>query len=127
MIGVFIIFIMISAICFAITRFCRTTKPRTRPKAQKYALLESQDNEVPACKSKFDSIQKRKQNSENIHFFYKFLVNRTISSLTETDDTDSDVLFENQNKSNGVNRANGVNKNNYKHYATTRLGRRIKA
>lgn len=43
---------IISAICFALTRYCRTTKPRTRAKAQKYALLESQDNEMPQRKIK---------------------------------------------------------------------------
>lgn len=46
--------------------------------------------------------------------------------MTESD-TDSDVLFENQNKSNGVHRSNGAVKNGHKTYATTRLGRRIKA
>lgn len=119
---------MISAICFAITRYCRTTKPRTRAKTQKYALLESQDNEVPARKS----IINNRQNENfpiNFFVFHIFPVNRTVSSLTESDDTDSDVLFENQNqnKSNGVNRGNGLLKNGHKHYATTRLGRRIKA
>lgn len=49
-IGVFIIFILISAICWALTYYCRTTKPRMRAKAQKYALLDSQDNEVPSRK-----------------------------------------------------------------------------
>lgn len=47
-IGVFIIFILISAICFGLTRYCRTSKPRTRAKSQKYSLLESQDNEAPS-------------------------------------------------------------------------------
>lgn len=56
-IGVFIMFIMISAVCFALTRYCRTTKPRTRAKTQKYALLESQDNEVPARKSNHEVCQ----------------------------------------------------------------------
>lgn len=49
-IGVFIIFILISAICWGLTRYCRTTKPRTRAKTQKYSLLESQDNEEPSRK-----------------------------------------------------------------------------
>lgn len=47
-IGVFIIFILISAICWGLTRYCRTSKPRTRAKTQKYALLESQENEAPS-------------------------------------------------------------------------------
>lgn len=57
--------------------------------------------------------------------FFINLVNRAVS-MTESD-TDSDVLFENQNKSNGIHRPNGTVKNGHKNYATTRLGRRIKA
>lgn len=49
--------------------------------------------------------------------------------MTEESDTDSDVLFENQNKSNGTQHRNGssAKSNNQKSYVTTRLGRRIKA
>lgn len=53
-------------------------------------------------------------------------MNRTAVSMTESD-TDSDVLFENKNKSNGIHRGNGTVKNGHKNYAVTRLGRRIKA
>lgn len=76
---------------------------------------------------KKSSIMKRRNNRSKWKNLYLFSVHRTASSLTETDDTDSDVLFESQSKSNGVNRGNGLIKNGHKHYATTRLGRRIKA
>lgn len=53
-------------------------------------------------------------------------VNRSMD-MSESD-TDSDVLFENQSKPNGILRNNGLTKNGRKnYYATTRLGRRIKA
>lgn len=48
-IGIFIIFIMISGICCALTCYCCKAKPRCRSKTQKYALLESQDNDVANC------------------------------------------------------------------------------
>lgn len=52
-------------------------------------------------------------------------VNRT-TSMSDESDTDSDVLFENQSKPNGILR-NGAAKENTRNYTTTRLGRRIKA
>lgn len=67
-------------------------------------------------------------NMNFIDYFILFTVNRAIS-MTEESDTDSDVLFENQNKSNGTQHRNGLSakSNNQKSYVTTRLGRRIKA
>lgn len=60
-VAIFIMFILISAICWALTCYCRTTKPRNRTKTQKYALLESQDHETPSCKLK-----------HLLHFEYEF-------------------------------------------------------
>lgn len=56
---------------------------------------------------------------------YKTPVNRA-TSMSDESDTDSDVLFENQTKPNGIQR-NGSTKENSRNYTTTRLGRRIKA
>lgn len=117
-IGFFIMFILISAICWGFTCYCRTTKPRTRTKTQKYALLESQNNEAPSCKCLYFEIHP--------HMYITCSSYSSFSFPVESD-TDSDVLFENQNKSNDEHRSNGTVKNGQKLYATTRLGRRIKA
>lgn len=127
-------FMLISVICWALTCYCRTSKPRPRVKTQKYALLESQDNEVPSCKYLFQMNRHSyftrfhfelvdNKVFQTIHFYLS--VNRAVS-LSESD-TDSDVLFENQHKPNGVHRNNGIIKNCHKTYTTTRLGRRIEA
>lgn len=52
-IAVFILFISILSLCWAMNCFCRTSKPRTRTKTQRYALLESQEHEVPTRKFKY--------------------------------------------------------------------------
>lgn len=50
-IGVFLGFLSISGCCWGLTCMCRRSrKPRTRTKPQKYALLGTQDDEIPACK-----------------------------------------------------------------------------
>lgn len=49
-IGTFILFIVISTMCWVLTCYCRRqTKPRMRIKSQKYSLLESHDNGAPVC------------------------------------------------------------------------------
>lgn len=50
-IAVFIVFILLLSLCSAINRCFRTTKPRIRSKTQRYALLETQERELPARKS----------------------------------------------------------------------------
>lgn len=99
-------------------------KPRTRSKAQKYSLLESQEAEAPSRKFHFDSTEVL------IYVLIKIYLISTVNrgtSLSESE-TDSDVLFESQSNSNGKQRLkNGSAKNGQKLYATTRLGRRIKA
>ncbi|CAD7078937.1 unnamed protein product [Hermetia illucens] len=99
-IGIFVGFLLLSGIFWGITCLCRRShKPRTRTKVQKYALLGTQEDDIPS-----------------------FTRN---TSLTDSE-TDSDVVFENRTKStNGVLRSNGVSKNGPK-FSTTRLGRRIK-
>lgn len=50
-IGVFLGFLSISGCCWGLTCMCRRTrKPRTRTKPQKYALLGTQEDEIPSCK-----------------------------------------------------------------------------
>lgn len=57
---IFFVFLLTSGICWGLTYTCRSRKPKptksttsrpTRPKRpQKYALLHSQDDEMPSCK-----------------------------------------------------------------------------
>ncbi|XP_055595253.1 dyslexia-associated protein KIAA0319-like protein [Uranotaenia lowii] len=116
-IGVFIVFLILSGICWGITCLCRrssSNKPRSRSKTQKYSLIGSHEAEMPSY-------------------------SRTTLSDSETD---SDVLFESRSKPNGfpagrpgsgasgsvAGLVNGdVNRNGHTKYNTTRLGRRIKA
>uniref|UniRef100_A0A1Q3FBJ4 Putative serine-type protease inhibitor n=2 Tax=Culex tarsalis TaxID=7177 RepID=A0A1Q3FBJ4_CULTA len=110
-IGVFIVFLLLSGICWGITCLCRrTAKPRTRSKTQKYSLL-AHDDELPSY-------------------------NRAGTALSESE-TDSDVLFESRSKQpnglvhgtgrSGSSLPNGETRNGHTKYSTTRLGRRIKA
>ncbi|XP_021701542.1 dyslexia-associated protein KIAA0319-like protein [Aedes aegypti] len=105
-IGVFIVFLVLSGICWGITCLCRrSSKPRTRSKTQKYSLLGTQDDELPSF-------------------------TRTGTTMSDSE-TDSDVLFESRSKQNGippgrVKLANGDVRNGHAKYNTTRLGRRIK-
>ncbi|XP_058449707.1 dyslexia-associated protein KIAA0319-like protein [Malaya genurostris] len=109
-IGVFIVFLILSGICWGITCLCRRPgKPRTRSKPQKYALLGTHEDEMPSF-------------------------NRSAGSTALSDsETDSDVLFESRSKQNGLpgrsggGLANGDVRNGHAKYSTTRLGRRIKA
>uniref|UniRef100_A0A2M4ABB6 Putative serine-type protease inhibitor n=1 Tax=Anopheles triannulatus TaxID=58253 RepID=A0A2M4ABB6_9DIPT len=114
-VGVLIVFFVLSGICWGITCLCRRTpKPRTRPKPQKYSLLQTNDEELPSF-------------------------NRAGANNSDTE-TDSDVLFESRSqRHNGllpVGRnggiANGELRNGgsgagHPKYGVTRLGRRIKA
>ncbi|XP_058057134.1 dyslexia-associated protein KIAA0319-like protein [Anopheles bellator] len=116
-VGVLIVFFVLSGICWGITCLCRRTpKPRTRPKPQKYSLLQTNDEELPSF-------------------------NRAGTNLSDTD-SDSDVLFESRSRHNGllpVGRSgngglpNGELRNGtgaaggHPKYGVTRLGRRIKA
>uniref|UniRef100_A0A8D8HIY1 Dyslexia-associated protein KIAA0319-like protein n=1 Tax=Culex pipiens TaxID=7175 RepID=A0A8D8HIY1_CULPI len=110
-IGVFIVFLLLSGICWGITCLCRrTAKPRTRSKTQKYSLL-AHDDELPSY-------------------------NRAGTAISDSE-TDSDVLFESRSKQpnglvHGTGRSgsalpNGDTRNGHTKYSTTRLGRRIKA
>ncbi|XP_037047576.1 dyslexia-associated protein KIAA0319-like protein [Bradysia coprophila] len=99
-IGVFLGFLSISGCCWGLTCMCRRSKkPRTRTKPQKYALLGTQDDEIPSL---------------------------TRGTSLSDSETDSDVLFESRSKSNGILRSNGSVKNGQSKYSVTRLGRRIK-
>uniref|UniRef100_A0A336KZH6 CSON002553 protein n=1 Tax=Culicoides sonorensis TaxID=179676 RepID=A0A336KZH6_CULSO len=104
-VGVVLIFIIISGICFGITYFCRrrsVKKPRSRRPVQKYALLDTQEE-------------------ESLNHFSK----NSLQTFSEESDTESDILFETRSR-NGILKANGdTNKSNGK-YSMTRLGRRIK-
>ncbi|XP_055539334.1 dyslexia-associated protein KIAA0319-like protein [Wyeomyia smithii] len=106
-IGVFIMFLILSGICWGITCLCRRpAKPRVRSKTQKYSLLGTHEDELPSF-------------------------NRTGTALSDSE-TDSDVLFESRSKHNGVpgrvpsGLPNGEVRNGHAKYSTTRLGRRIK-
>ncbi|XP_053692975.1 dyslexia-associated protein KIAA0319-like protein [Sabethes cyaneus] len=106
-IGVFIMFLILSGICWGITCLCRRpAKPRARSKTQKYSLLGTHEDELPSF-------------------------NRTGTALSDSE-TDSDVLFESRSKHNGVpgrvtsGLPNGDVRNGHAKYSTTRLGRRIK-
>uniref|UniRef100_T1GY78 PKD/Chitinase domain-containing protein n=1 Tax=Megaselia scalaris TaxID=36166 RepID=T1GY78_MEGSC len=89
-IACFIVFLLLSGMFCAITCFCRKSKkPRSRPKAQKYSPLGSHDEEAPPLPR---------------------------TTVLSDSDTDSDVVFENQPKLNGILR-NGSSRKN---------GRRIK-
>uniref|UniRef100_A0A1L8D917 Putative serine-type protease inhibitor n=1 Tax=Nyssomyia neivai TaxID=330878 RepID=A0A1L8D917_9DIPT len=98
-IGIFVLFLILSGICWSITCMCRKTRRRTRNKPTKYSLLGSHDDELPPS--------------------------RRGTVLSETD-TDSDVLFETRSKQNGSARLNGDARNAGNKYAVTRLGRRVK-
>uniref|UniRef100_A0A1B0CQZ9 Serine-type protease inhibitor n=1 Tax=Lutzomyia longipalpis TaxID=7200 RepID=A0A1B0CQZ9_LUTLO len=100
-IGIFVLFLILSGICWSITCMCRKTRnhPRSRNKPTKYSLLGSHDDELPPS--------------------------RRGTVLSETD-TDSDVLFETRSKQNGSARLNGDARNAANKYAVTRLGRRVK-
>lgn len=123
---IFLLFLLISGVCWGLTYTCRNRKAKapktassrpTRPRRpQKYALLHTQDDEIPSCKFLWIF---------QLNFIYinVWTVNR--NTLTDdSDETDSDdVLFENsRQKSNGV-------RNGFKGSRThkfTKLGRRIK-
>lgn len=58
---IFFLFLLVSGVCFAITHTCRRTRKLTKPtklttsrptrlKRPKYALLHSQEDELPSCK-----------------------------------------------------------------------------
>ena len=56
---IFIVFLIISGMCWFLTYTCRnrkkpvkatTSRPTRTKRPQKYALLHSQDDEIPACK-----------------------------------------------------------------------------
>ncbi|XP_053672289.1 dyslexia-associated protein KIAA0319-like protein [Anopheles nili] len=112
-VGVLIVFFVLSGICWGITCLCRrSAKPRTRPKPQKYSLLQTHDEELPSF-------------------------NRTGTTISDSE-TDSDVLFESRSRQNGVipgrsgngGLPNGELRNGgggHPKYGVTRLGRRIKA
>ncbi|XP_050082789.1 dyslexia-associated protein KIAA0319-like protein [Anopheles aquasalis] len=114
-VGVLIVFFVLSGICWGITCLCRRTpKPRTRPKPQKYSLLQTNDEELPSF-------------------------NRAGPNNSDTE-TDSDVLFESRSqRHNGLlpvgrnggipngELRNGGNGTGHPKYGVTRLGRRIKA
>ncbi|XP_059616383.1 dyslexia-associated protein KIAA0319-like protein [Phlebotomus argentipes] len=97
-IGIFVLFLVLSGICWGITCMCRRTRShsRSRSKPTKYSLLGSHDDELPPS--------------------------RRGTVLSETD-TDSDVLF---SKQNGSTRLNGDARNSANKYSVTRLGRRVK-
>uniref|UniRef100_A0A6B2EFS6 Putative serine-type protease inhibitor n=1 Tax=Phlebotomus kandelakii TaxID=1109342 RepID=A0A6B2EFS6_9DIPT len=100
-IGIFVLFLVLSGICWGITCMCRKTRshPRLRNKPTKYSLLGTHDDELPPS--------------------------RRGTVLSETD-TDSDVLFETRSKQNGSVRLNGDARNSANKYSVTRLGRRVK-
>ncbi|KFB46235.1 AGAP008639-PA-like protein [Anopheles sinensis] len=115
-VGLLIVFFVLSGICWGITCLCRrTAKPRTRPKPQKYSLLQTHDEELPSF-------------------------NRAGTTVSDTE-TDSDVLFESRSRHNGLlpgRSGNGAIPNGelrngsssgggHPKYGVTRLGRRIKA
>uniref|UniRef100_A0A182M2I7 MANSC domain-containing protein n=1 Tax=Anopheles culicifacies TaxID=139723 RepID=A0A182M2I7_9DIPT len=112
-VGVLIVFFVLSGICWGITCFCRrSAKPRTRPKPQKYSLLQTHDEELPSF-------------------------NRAGTTISDSE-TDSDVLFESRSRQNGLlpgrsgngGLPNGELRNGaggHPKYGVTRLGRRIKA
>ncbi|CRL01795.1 CLUMA_CG015011, isoform A [Clunio marinus] len=105
---IFFVFMVISGICWGLTYTCRhrqskpaksngPSRPSRMKRQQKYALIHSQDDEIPSF-------------------------NRNTLS-DDSDDTDSDVLFENsRQKSNGIR--NGFKSN--RTHKLTKLGRRIK-
>ncbi|XP_041775051.1 dyslexia-associated protein KIAA0319-like protein [Anopheles merus] len=112
-VGVLIVFFVLSGICWGITCLCRrSAKPRTRPKPQKYSLLQTHDEELPSF-------------------------NRAGTTISDSE-TDSDVLFESRSRQNGLlpgrsgngGLPNGELRNGaggHPKYGVTRLGRRIKA
>uniref|UniRef100_A0A182QFI0 MANSC domain-containing protein n=1 Tax=Anopheles farauti TaxID=69004 RepID=A0A182QFI0_9DIPT len=112
-VGVLIVFFVLSGICWGITCLCRrSAKPRIRPKPQKYSLLQTHDEELPSF-------------------------NRTGTTISDSE-TDSDVLFESRSRQNGLlpgrsgngGVPNGELRNGgggHPKYGVTRLGRRIKA
>lgn len=122
---IFFVFLVISGICWGLTYTCRSRKTKatksvtsrpTRPKRpQKYALLHSQEDEIPSCKF----LGNKFLLSIDLNSFLLTVNRNTLSD--DTDDTDSDVLFENsRQKSNGIRKGNRTHK-------FTKLGRRIKA
>ncbi|CAO1408246.1 unnamed protein product [Diamesa hyperborea] len=101
---IFIMFLIISGLCWGLTFTCRNRKNKvvkpvssrpSRPKRpQKYALLHSNDDELPSF-------------------------NR--NTLSDDSDTDSDVLFENSRQKSSL-RNGGAKKT----HRLTKLGRRVK-
>uniref|UniRef100_A0A182P486 MANSC domain-containing protein n=1 Tax=Anopheles epiroticus TaxID=199890 RepID=A0A182P486_9DIPT len=112
-VGLLIVFFVLSGICWGITCLCRrSAKPRARPKPQKYSLLQTHDEELPSF-------------------------NRAGTTISDSE-TDSDVLFESRSRQNGLlpgrsgngGLPNGELRNGstgHPKYGVTRLGRRIKA
>lgn len=126
-VGVLACFLFITAICWGLTYFCRR-RPRTRnrTKPQKYSLLETNEHENPTRKTFLNTNYNRDRlkNVSNLCFVDISVARANTLSDSETD---SDVLFESKTKLNGILRTNGTSKNGIPKYATTRLGRRIKA
>lgn len=129
---IFFVFLVISGVCWGLTYTCRKRKTKTtksvssrptRPKRpQKYALLHTQDDEMPSCKF-HRSVFSRNSHGNHFTTFIAFTVNRGGTLSDDSDDTDSDVLFENsRQKTNGVR--NGFKGN--RTHKFTKLGRRIK-
>jgi len=106
---IFFIFLVISGICWGLTYTCLnrkakptktvTSRPTRLKRPQKYALLHSQDDEMPSFNR------------------------NTLTDDSDDTNSDSDVLFENsRQKPNGVR--NGFKGN--RTHKFTKLGRRIK-
>lgn len=52
-IAVFLVFLCTSGCCWALKCLCQSKKPRVRAKPQKYSLLGTHDDEIPARKQIF--------------------------------------------------------------------------